>query len=152
EEYLAREGPRLRSAGDRAATFDRLVYPVLGDRPIDEIRRTDIVRLLDQIEDERGASMADQTLAYLRRVFTWHASRSDEFRSPIVRGMARTKPKDRQRERVLRDDELRAIWLKATGVFGALVRFILLTAARRSEASGMTWAELDGRDWTLPAL
>ena len=35
--------------------------------------------------------MADHVLAYLRRVMTWHASRSDDFRSPIVRGMARTR-------------------------------------------------------------
>jgi len=32
-----------------------------------------------------------------------------------------------------------------------MVKFILLTAARRSEASGMAWAEIDGADWTLPA-
>ena len=36
--------------------------------------------------------MADHVLAYLRRVMTWHAARSDDFRSPIVRGMARTRP------------------------------------------------------------
>jgi len=32
-----------------------------------------------------------------------------------------------------------------------MVRFILLTAARRNEAAAMTWREIDGRDWTLPA-
>ena len=55
---------------------------------IDAIRRSDIVRLLDQIEDERGPVMADKALALLSKVFSWHASRNDEFRSPIVRGMS----------------------------------------------------------------
>jgi integrase len=32
-----------------------------------------------------------------------------------------------------------------------MAKFILLTAARRSEVSGMTWAEIDKGDWTLPA-
>jgi integrase len=36
-------------------------------------------------------------------------------------------------------------------VFGVYVRFLLLTAARRNEAVEMTWAELSGTDWTLPA-
>src|SRR5215211_5757819 len=84
----------------------------------------------------------------------WHASRSDEFRSPIVRGMARTSGKERARARVLSDDELRAVWQGAegaTGSFGAFVQFLLLTGARRSEAAAMMWGELAGADWTLPA-
>jgi integrase len=130
-----------------------LVYPTLGGVQIDAIKRTDIVRLLDKIEDERGPVMADKTLAILSKLFSWHASRSDEFRSPLVRGMARTKWKERARERTLTDDELRMVWKRAEvfGVFGAFVRFILLTAARRSEAGRMTWGEIDGAVWTLPA-
>jgi integrase len=32
-----------------------------------------------------------------------------------------------------------------------MARFLLLTAARRTEAFEMTWAELEGTEWTLPA-
>lgn len=154
EEYLTREGARLRTGEQRRRTLERLVYPTLGDRPIDDIRRTDIVRLLDQVEDGSGARMADDVLAVLRKVLNWHASRSDEFRSPIVRGMARTKPKERARSRTLSDAELRLVWDKAgeAGPYGSMLRFILLTSARLSEARLMTWDELDGRDWTLPAV
>jgi integrase len=152
KDYLARASD-LRSIGERRSAFERLVYPVLGARPIDQIKRSEIIQLLDRIEDGSGPVMADSTLAFLRRVMNWYASRSDEFRSPIVRGMARTKPKERARQRTLTDDELRAVWraAEANGVFGAFVRFVLLTAARRSEASEMTWSEIDGTDWTLPA-
>ena len=109
---------------------------------------------MDRIEDKRGPRMADMTLAVLRKVMNWHATRSDDFRSPIVRGMARVKPKERARSRTLSDDELRAIWQAASegrGPFPALVKFLLLTAARRNEAASMTWAEVEGTDWTLPA-
>ena len=96
--------------------------------------------------------MADATLAVVRRVMNWHAARSDDFRSPIVRGMARTKPHERARERVLTDDELRSIWRAADGsIFGSYLRFLLLTAARRNEAAMMERAELAGTNWTLPA-
>ena len=37
-------------------------------------------------------------------------------------------------------------------MYGALLRFILLTATRRSEAGQMRWAELNGdRTWIIPA-
>jgi integrase len=154
EQYLAREGKKLRSLDQRRSQLERLVYPVLGARRIDDIRRSDIVRLLDRIEDKQGPVMADRTLATIRKIMNWHASRSDDFRSPIVRGMARTSGKERARDRILSDDELRAIWKAAeaaTGPFPALVRFLLLTGARRSEAAAMTRSELAVADWTLPA-
>ena len=71
-----------------------------------------------------------------------------------MKGMARTKPKERARQRALTDDELRAVWEAAEAsdhVFGRLVQFVLLTAARRNEAARMTQVELSGGDWTIPA-
>src|SRR6516225_3082601 len=152
DEYLRREGDKLRTVKWRRGVLDRHVYPTLGSRPIVEIRRSEIVRLLDQIEEGSGPVMATQTLAVLRKVMNWHATRSDDFLSPIVRGMARTKPSERARERVLTDDELRKVLRAAEGcgVYGSYLHFLLLTAARRSEVAGMTWAEINGGDWTLP--
>ena len=123
----------------------------MGTLPIDSIRRSDVVKLLDQVEDKSGQTAADQTLAFLRRLFSWHATRSDEFRSPIVRGMARSKPKERARKHTLTDDEIRAVWTAtATGLYGALVRFLLLTGARRDEARNMPSSEIDAGVWILP--
>jgi integrase len=152
ELYMARDGAKLRTAEWRKSVLDRHIYPTLGSRPIAEIRRSKIVRLLDQIEEGSGPVMATQTLAVLRKVMNWHATRSDDFLSPIVRGMARTKPSERARERVLTDDELRKVLSSAEGygVYGSYLHFLLLTAARRSEVAGMTWAEINGGDWTLP--
>jgi integrase len=152
EDYLRREGAKLRSVDFIRSTLTRLVYPVLGSQPITSIRRSDIVRLLDKVEDERGPVMANRTLAVFGRVMNWHAARSDDFRSPIVRGMARGN--EVARDRVLTDDELRAVWLAPAPepIYAAYVRFLLLTGARRNEASEMCWTELSGGDWVLPAL
>lgn len=154
EEYQRREGHKLRSADWCDKVLRRLVYATLGDRPIAEIRRSDIIRLLDKIEEDRGPVMADRTLAIIRKIMNWHATRSDDFRSPIVRGMARTKVGERTRQHILADDELRSVWKAAeatTAPFGPFIQFLLLTAARRSEAAQMTWDEISGTDWTLPA-
>jgi integrase len=137
----------------RESVLKRLVYPVIGAIPIGDVRRSDVIRVLDGVEDTAGPVQADRALAYLSRVFNWYAARSDDFRSPIVRGMARTKPKERARDRILSDDELVRVWLYAerNGAFGALVRFILLTAARLGEAAELPWSEITNGDWTLPA-
>jgi integrase len=152
EQYFLRKAKAHRSRAATEATLARLVYPTFGPKPIEAINRSDIVRLMDRIEDERGPVMASQTLNIISRVMNFHASRTDDFRSPIVRGMSRGA--GQARSRILDDDELRAIW-KATAdypVFGALLRFILLTATRRNEAAHMRWSELNGdRTWIIPA-
>jgi hypothetical protein len=55
-DYLSRDGAKLRSAEWQRGQLARLVYPSLGARQISEIKRSDIVRLLDQIEERSGQS------------------------------------------------------------------------------------------------
>jgi integrase len=176
ESYLEREGKkkegeRLRSLQWRRALLERLVYPTLGDQPIAAIKRKAIIELLDKIEDGKlidkdsrkpirgGATMAHSTLAVVRKIMRWYAVRDEDYVVPIVPGMARIKPDDRARSRLLTDGELRAVWRTAeerADPFAAMVRFLLLTAARRSEAAAMTWNEIiadadAGPCWLLPA-
>jgi integrase len=155
---LRRDGDRLtfspnhRTAPRRLADLERLVLPALGKRPVSEIKRSEVVAVLDSIELQQGPVMADRTLGYVRRIFNWHAARSDDFRSPIVRGMARTKGSERARQRILSDDEIRKVWnTKAEGPFPALIKFLLLTGARRDEAARMTWDEVTDGVWELPS-
>src|SRR6476620_5143235 len=75
--YFQRKAKDYRSRKSNEATLLRLVYPILGTRPIDTITRSEIVHLLDRIEDENGLAMADHTLAIINRVMNWHATRSD---------------------------------------------------------------------------
>jgi integrase len=149
EQYLLRKAKDHRSKDWTQSVLSRLVYPSLGLRPITDISRSDIVRLLDRIEDDNGAVMATRTLSIINRIMNFHASRSDNFRSPIVKGMARGL--GQARSRILGDDELRSIWNVDYPIFGSLLKFILLTATRRSEAGFMRWTEIDGGVWTIPA-
>jgi integrase len=153
ENYLKREGGKLRTLDQRVSILKRQVYPALGSRPIGEIKRSEIVHLLDRVEDNSGPRAADVMLATLRRIFHWHEKRTDDFRSPIIRGMARQNAKDHRRERILDDDEIRAVWAATADgqPFSALIRLALLTSARRNEIAGMRWDEIDGDVWTLPA-
>jgi integrase len=153
-EYANNEGRPLRSADAIESAFDRLVKPRIGALSVHALRRSDINAMLDKIAADRGPVMADRTLAYLRKALNWYATNNDEFIPPIARGMARTKPRERERERTLTDDEIRAVWGAADAVgtvFSRYVQFVLLTATRRTEAASMRWDELSNGDWIVPA-
>lgn len=119
-------------------------------RPFEEIRRRDVVALLDQIEDKVSASAADLILAHISKLCNWYAIRSDDYQSPIIRGMKRNKTKSRKRK--LTDEEIRALWMLTAdlGVFGAIVRMLLLTGQRRAKIAHMKWTDLSSDGvWTI---
>jgi integrase len=151
--YQTREGGKLRTARTRLRLLQQHVFPTLGDRSIGSVRRGEIVKLLDTIEDRAGPRQSDVVLGILGRIMKWHALRDDSFNSPIVAGMARHSTADHVGTRVLDGTELRAVWKAAgdAGTFGAFIKFLLLTAGRRSEAAGMRWAEVVDGIWHLPA-
>ena len=96
--------------------------------------------------------MASRTAAYGRAAYHWAVKRGSLTVNPFA-NLPQT-PLVR-RERVLTDDELRAVW-RATeepGPFNAIVRMLILTGQRREEAAGMTWDELDAdlSVWIIPA-
>jgi len=114
----------MRTAERRKRDLERLIYPALGSRPIGQIKRSQIVALLDKIQIENGPVMADRMLRQIGAIMNWHASRADDFRSPIVRGMARTSNTERARKRILTDAEIQAIWDtagKMPGPFPAMI-------------------------------
>lgn len=156
-ERYCRKEKALKSADQYAATFDRLVKPDIGDLPVfgeGQLRRSHIVDMLDEIEDESGPVMADRTLAYVRKAFNWFAARNEEFTNPIVKGLRQIGTNSR--DRILNDEELRDLWSALDLVqdvpacYPRLIRMLLLTTTRRNEAALMNTSELDGSDWTIP--
>lgn len=143
ETFLTREvRGKLRSAAEVERLFDKLILPGWKTKPLSEIRRADVVSLLDKIEDERGATTADRCLAAIRRFFAWQQARDDDFISPVVRGMARTKPAEQARERILSDDEIRLLWNRS-GQFADFCKLALLVPVRREKLATMRWADID---------
>jgi integrase len=146
-----KKGGNLRTLHQRERFLERLVYPVLGRRPIDQILRGEVKRLLDRIKRENGNRSAEYVASCLRNVFDFHALNTDTFTSPMVKGMVSS---NEARARILDDAELKAVWdaAGAAGIFGTYVRLLILTAARKSELARLEWTELAANgDWTLPA-
>jgi integrase len=153
ERYLKRfvDGKR-RSARQIRKLVERL-YPAWSKKPFEAIRRSDVSKLLDDIEEKSGARTADITLAILRRIMAKHAVANDEYASPICEGMSRIEnPSERARDRILSDDELRALFKACDrlGVFGNLTKMLILTAQRRAKVATMKWVDVsDDGVWTI---
>jgi integrase len=156
DSYLARnvEARKLRSAGEIASIFTRLVRPRIGERSIYTLGRQDILDLLDAVADEQGPVMADKVLDYVRAAFNRAAIRDPRFNSPIVPGMRRTRPAERARSRILDDQEIRDLWRgleDVPPVYAAFIRALLLSGQRRDEVRRATWEEAAGDAWIIPA-
>ena len=148
--------PRNRSWKETDRIFRVYVKPRIGSRALHSIKRADIVGLLDHVEENHGPVMADRVLAAVRKCFTWQMARDDHFVSPIVRGMARSHPSLRERDRTLTDVEIRIMWLALRAQPDAvkrLVRFMLMTGLRRNECARMHDRERldENRHWLIPA-
>jgi integrase len=148
------EASGLRSQGEIVRCLTKYVYPAWQHRPFREIGRADVANLLDLVEDQHGARQADIVLAYVRKMMNWYATRTDDYISPVVRGMQRRNGGEHKRKRFLNDDELRALWKAADdmGTFGALVRVLLTTGQRLGKVAEMRWQDIaDDGEWRIPS-
>jgi integrase len=145
--------PRNRGWRNVKYSLDRDAVPAWRGRALRDLRRTDIVQLIDSVQ-LRAPGAARTLFSHLRRLFGWAAERGEIEQSPMM-GM-KSPPLCKPRDRILDDIELKRVWA-AAGVlghpFGRIVQLLMLTAQRREEVAAMRWEELDlaAGVWTVPA-
>jgi integrase len=135
-----------------SCTIENVLIPRWGHRPLNEIKRADIVKVMDAYSDRPARRKEIHSL--LRKLFNWATDRQDIEVSPLA-GMKAPKPVP-SRRRVLNDEEVLALWKagdKAGWPWGPFVHMLILTMQRRQEVALMDWSELDldACKWTLPA-
>jgi integrase len=143
------EHNKLRTQNEIRRVFDKYILPAWGERPLAEIKRADVTKLVDRVADEHGQRQAEVVFARVRKLMGWHAARSDDYNSPIVAGM---RPhQQRARSRVLSDDEIRALWKIAPdfGSFGALCQVLLLTGQRLAKVASLQREEVVDGVWVI---
>lgn len=84
------------SRGEIERSLRKHAIPVFSTRPLAEIKRKDIMKLLDEVQDNSGPVTADRLLDYLSKLMNWYATQSGDYRSPIVSGMRRSDPKGKR--------------------------------------------------------
>lgn len=141
---------RPRSWKQAWSALDRHVLEDLGDCPVSEITRRELLDTLDVL-DGRPAAKRHAADA-IGALFAWATDREIVAANPAIK---LPKPKPGVRHRALSDDEVRHVWAVCdlVGDYGGYVRMLLLTACRRSELAGLRWSEIDlaARTLTIPA-
>ena len=143
--------PKLKTWKQIERAFERFAIPAFKDRPVRDIRRRDIVELLDKVS-AKTPGQSNHLRAYLSKMFKWLIEREVIEINPVT-GVAR-RWKSQPRSRILNEVELVALWHateRMGGAFGACTRFLMTTGVRRDEASFLRWDELDGDFAALPA-
>ena len=135
--------------------FENHVKPAIGDLPLTELRRADLVELLDDLQNKKGLrAQVNRVRSQLIAAFGWGIER--EYLDVNPAAAIKRRRLETSRDRVLSQDELRAVWTAAEGLEDpsrTLVKAWILTGQRRDEVRCMTWRELDLKNglWTLPA-
>jgi len=144
----------LQRSGEPGRSYER-DYPAFRGRRLSEIKRPEIIEWLDTIVDRGAPVFANRTLSWFKGLCNWAIARGLIEISPCA-GIKPPVGHETARDRILTDDELKALWQAASAFewpYRGFVQLLILTGQRRREVSGMTQREidLDANLWTLPA-
>ncbi len=142
---------RPRTSEDKQQAFATYIEPELGSWPVSEIDRPLLEEFLAGLA-RRGTSTQRKVHRYLSSCFGFAFERGEVANNPFT-SMKAPKPAP-PRERVLRDEEIRAFWRSEVHpVYVPMLRFALLTGARFDNVKQLRWQQLDleRRLWSIPA-
>lgn len=134
----------------RSTLFSPHTKPLLARR-VAGIARRDIRDLIDGIVAAGTPQAALTHHVRLNMLFKW-AVGTDLIETNPAAGL-RPPAKMNERDRVLSDSEIAAVWRgieQLPAPFGQMYRLLFLTGQRLGEVSTMRWSEIEGTTWTLP--
>jgi integrase len=153
--YLAAGQQTLRPATLRVkkiyltGDYFRPLHPL----DITKITRADIAARITTITRQHSHLAAAAAQQHVSAFFSWTTQEGWTESNPMIG--ARKPARSVQRDRVLSDDELSAIWKASPPDTdrGRIVRLLTLLGGRPSEIGGMAWSELnlETGSWTLPS-
>lgn len=152
--YVAFQKGRTKEWADEESKIRRHLLPVWGALPLKEIKREHVSDVLDTLVAKGMTIGVNRIQALISRMFTVALDKGKVDAHPAARLIKRFT--ETPRDRVLTDDELRALWsgLDAQpGPASDVVRLRLRLGQRGGETAGMLWSELDLTRalWKLPA-
>lgn len=155
EDYIERYAKKHKKSWfkDRQH-LDRDLLPRFKNRKAASIKRREVIALLEDIADRGAPVGANRTLEIIRRIYNWGIEQEIVELNPCQR--IKKVGVENRRDRVLSDDEIRAVWAafeNETARMRDLFRLRLLTAQRPGEVSRLRWEDIDlvSGWWTIPA-
>jgi integrase len=122
-------------------TFEKH-FAALAKRPVALITDDDIRKGLRQVIERHGKVAAINDKSNLSAFFSWAMREGIAKSNPTINAQALAV--NAPRDRVLDDDEIRALWAACRDDdFGRIIKLLLLTGARRNEIGGLQWSEIN---------
>lgn len=154
EQYIERYAKeRKRSWKEDRRALDRDLLPRFGNRKASDIKRREVIDCLEAIKARGAPVLANRTLEIIRRIYNWGIVQEIVEANPCTR----IEPPGAKvsRDRVLNDDEIRAIWVTLDQrplSIAARFRLMFLTAQRPGEVRHLRWQDVDRAAgwWTVP--
>jgi integrase len=159
-EWFTRKVSRDRKRPEQVERYFKIeVLPRWETRRARDIRKRDVVLLLDELVDRGAPVAANRLQALLAQMFAWGVNRDLLEASPCA-GIEKPGGEETPRERQLADQEIHDFWhgldAEKTAISKPVrlaLRLILATAQRPGEVAGAAWSEFDERRglWKIPA-
>jgi integrase len=148
--YAARVEQRYRRPKDVRGYIDRF-SPALTGTKLRELNRLAVSSALKRYAKDRGPVAANRALSVLKTALAYGVNVGHLDLSPIA-GLSPENigGEEVSRDRVLTDDEVRAVWHTKSS-HTPLLRFLLLTGQRIGETQSATWSDIRGDRWHIPA-
>ncbi len=156
-EMHARPHKKPASIKEDTRILNTYLLPAWGRRKFQSITRSDVIHLLDEIKLKRNAPvMANRVKALASTIFNFASRKAlvpETFANPTSNVEQPTKEKSR--DRVLSDDEIKALWKDLENraePTASIYRLVPLTGQRPGEVKAMRWCDIDNENiWTIPA-
>jgi integrase len=110
--------------------------------PVISVGRPAIEHLITDLAENSGIVSANRCRSSLSAMYAWALKKGLANENPVIKtDKAGT---EKPRDRLLSNDEIKIIW-NALGddAYAAILRLLLLTAARLNEVAGLKWSEID---------
>jgi integrase len=154
--------PRKKSWREDERIIDAELRPGWKHRKVRELTRRDIRALIDRVAQRPAPIMANRVLALIRKMLNFALEHDWIEANPAAK--IQRPGAERARDRVLAEDEIRAVWASfetQSPLLRAFCQLRLLTAQRAGELREMRWADVEfsGDEdkptragwWTIPA-
>ncbi|MBS0461864.1 MAG: tyrosine-type recombinase/integrase [Proteobacteria bacterium] len=158
-EWLAKQHMAPATLEKARWTFDDLVNPYVGNRPIADISAPELLDVFQRIEARGARETAHRTRQRCAQIFRYAIATGRASRDPCADLRGALAPAKVTHRAAITDpnkiaDLLRAIAGYTGGpIVGAALKLSALLFARPGELRKMEWAELDldAADWRIPA-
>lgn len=141
-----------KTVAEHKRIIDNELIPALGDRPVTEISRVDLIRLLDDKAITNGrVSMANHMRARLHSIFKLAVNREYIESNPVA-GIEKYDGESK-RERYYNEHELQALWPAFETLdppISSVFKILLLCGQRSTETRWMKWENIENGVWTIP--